>query len=89
MGASQGVLFAILLLFKRQRKRSINLHLAILLFAISSEIFHQFLLQSNYIYQLPSMVGFILPLDSLVGISLYWYVRIITHPELIIRSNGF
>jgi len=82
LGASQGFLFAVLLAFKRQKKRVINLHLAILLFAISSEIFHQFLLQSHYIYQLRPMVGFALPLDALVGISLYWYVRIITHPEL-------
>lgn len=82
LGAGQGYLFVILLAFKRQEKRVINLHLAILLFAISSELFHQFLLESHYIYQLPSMVGFALPLDALVGISLYWYVRIITHPEL-------
>lgn len=82
LGASQGFLFAILLVFKRQKKRVINLHLAILLVAISSEIMHQFLLQSNYIYQFKSLVGFALPLDSLVGISLYWYIRIITHPEL-------
>lgn len=82
LGASQGYLFAILLAFKRQRKRVINLHLAILLFAISSEILQQFLLQTNYIYQLQPMVGFAMPLDALVGISLYWYVRIITHPEL-------
>ena len=72
----------VLLLFKWQRKRIINLHLAILLFAISSEILHQFLLQTHYIYQVQPLVGFILPLDALVGISLYWYVRIITHPEL-------
>ncbi len=86
LGASQGLLFAVMLLFKRQRKRIINLHLAILLFAISSEILHQFLLQTNYLYRLQPLVGFILPLDSLVGISLYWYVRIITHPE---RDHSF
>jgi len=72
----------ILLAFKKQRNRAINLHIAILLFAISSEVAHQFLLQTHYIYQLPFLVGFALPLDALVGISLYWYVRIITHPEL-------
>jgi len=82
LGASQGYLFAVLLAFKRQRKRVVNLHLAILLFAISSEILQQFLLQTHYIYQLKPVVGFALPLDALVGISLYWYVRIITHPEL-------
>lgn len=82
LGASQGLLFAVLLLFKWQRKRIINLHLAILIFAISSEILHQFLLQTHYIYQVQPLVGFTLPLDALVGISLYWYVRIITHPEL-------
>ncbi len=82
LGAGQGYLFAVLLAFKRQRKRVINLHLAILLFAISSEIFQQFLLQTHYVYQLQPLVGFALPLDALVGISLYWYVRIITHPEL-------
>lgn len=81
-GACQAGLFIILLLFKNQPKRIINLQLAILLFAISSEVAHQFLLQTNYIYRVPFLVGFVLPLDSLVGISLYWYIRIITHPEL-------
>lgn len=81
-GACQAGLFILLLLFKKQPKRIINLHIAVLLFAIGSEVAHQFLLQTNYIYRAPFLVGFALPLDSLVGISLYWYVRIITHPEL-------
>lgn len=81
-GACQALLFAVLLLFKKQRKRVINLHLAILLLAIGAEVGHQFLLQSQYVYQIPFLVGFALPLDALVGISLYWYVRIITHPEM-------
>lgn len=85
-GSCQALLFILLLVFKKQRKRAINLHIAILLFAIGSETAHQFLLQSNYIYQMPFLVGFALPFDSLVGISLYWYVRLITHPEL---NNSF
>lgn len=82
LGASQAVVFIVLLVFKKQTKREINIHIAVLLFAIASEVGHQFLLETKYIYQLPWLVGYVLPLDALVGISLYWYVRIITHPEL-------
>ena len=81
LGGCQGLLFSLLLLFKHQAKRIINVHLAVLLFSISSETLHQFLIETHYIYQLPALAGFILPLDALVGISLYWYVRIITHPQ--------
>lgn len=82
LGASHGWLFTVLLLLKRQAALSINLHLAVLLFSISSEIAHQFLLQTGFIYQLRPLVGIALPMDALVGVSLYWYVRKITHPEL-------
>ncbi|MFK7977576.1 MAG: helix-turn-helix transcriptional regulator [Halioglobus sp.] len=81
-GTCQAGLFVILLAFKQQPKRVINFHIAILLFAISAEVGHQFLLQTHYIYQVPLLAGCALPLDALVGISIYWYVRIITHPEL-------
>ena len=81
LGGFQGLIFALLLLFKSQVKRVINLYLALILGALSFETLHQFLLQTHYIYQFKFLAGFILPFDSLIGISLYWYVRIITHPE--------
>lgn len=82
LGATQGWLFSVLLLFKRQEVGSINRHLAVLLFSISTEIGHQFLLQTGLIFQLRPLTGLTLPLDALVGVALYWYVRTITHPEL-------
>ena len=81
MTSLQGFLFAVLLFFKSHQRRSINLHLSIILLAISLEVFHQFLIESNVIYQIPMFVGFVLPFDSLVGIALFWYVRCATHPE--------
>jgi AraC-like DNA-binding protein/uncharacterized Tic20 family protein len=79
--AMQGFIFAILLFFKRHQRRSINIHLSIILLAISLEVLHQFLIESNVIYHIPMLVGFVLPFDSLVGIALFWYVRCATHPE--------
>jgi len=81
MGAFQGVLFSILLLFKKHQRRSINLHLSIILFALSAETFHLFLLKTNYINELKILAGFSLPFDGVIAISLYWYVRTITSPE--------
>ena len=79
--AFQGLVFAILLIFKRQPTRSINIHLVIMLLAITAETLHQFLFKTQLIYQVSYLAGFVLPLDSLVGIALYWYVRTIIHPE--------
>jgi AraC-like DNA-binding protein len=80
-GACQAAFFIALLAFNKHHTRKINFHLATLLLAIGSEVAHQFLLQSGYIHRVPFLIGFALPLDALVGVSLYWYVRIITHPE--------
>lgn len=81
MGAFQGVLFSILLVFKKHQRRSINLHLSIILLALSAETFHLFLLKTNYINELKILAGFSLPFDGVIAISLYWYVRTITYPE--------
>ena len=81
LGGCQGLVFALLLLFKPQAKRAINVYLAFILISLSFETLHQFLLQTQYIYQFKYLVGFILPFDALIGISLYWYVRVITQPE--------
>ena len=83
--AGQGLLFAVLMFFKPHQSRAINLHLTLILFSISAEVFHQVLLETGYIHHIRPIVGYILPLDSIIGISLYWYVRITTFPE---RDNS-
>ena len=81
MGAFQGVLFSVLLVFKKHQRRSINLHLSVMLFALSIEILHIFMLKSGYINNFKPFAGFALPFDGVIVISLYWYVRTITFPE--------
>ena len=84
LAAGQGIIFAILLYFRSKKSRKINIHLSIILIAFSIEIFQKFLIDTNYIFQLPLLVGANLPFDACIGIALYWYVRQLTHPE---RNN--
>jgi AraC-like DNA-binding protein len=81
LAVGQGVIFAVLLYFRSKKSRCINIHLSIILIAFSIEIFQKFLIDTNYIYQFPLLVGSNLPFDGCVGIALYWYVRQLTHPE--------
>lgn len=81
LASGQGLFFTLLLIFGRLQRRSINIHLSIMLFAISIEVLQQFLVETNIIYQVPYLIGMALPFDALVGISLFWYVRLITFPE--------
>ncbi|WP_448248402.1 helix-turn-helix domain-containing protein [Thalassotalea agariperforans] len=82
LAAGQGIVFAILLYFRSQKSRKINIHLSIILIAFSVEIIQKFLIDTQYIFQFPAVVGINLPFDACVGIALYWYVRQATHPEM-------
>lgn len=82
IGAFQGLFFALLLMFMNPRRRRINAHLSIILIAFGLQLFHQFLIETGYIYSLKPLVGFVLASDFVIGIALYWYIRNITHPEL-------
>jgi AraC-like DNA-binding protein len=82
IGAFQGAFFAVLLMLMNRQRRKINVHLSIILVAFGLQLFHQFLIESEYIYQMKPLVGFVLALDLFVGVALYWYLRNITHPEL-------
>ena len=81
LAAGQGLVFAILLFFRGRKSRAINIHLSIILIAFTVEVIQKFLLDTHYIYQLPTLVGLSLPFDASVGIALYWYVRQATSPE--------
>jgi len=81
LGAFQGAFFAFLLMIKH-RRRMINQHLAIMLASFGLLLFHQFLIESGYIYQVKALVGFAIPLDILSGPTFYCYIHSITRPDL-------
>ncbi len=87
IGAFQGVFFAVLLIFKDQRQRMINIHLAIILLDLGLQLFHLFLIESGYIHSVKHIVGFNLPIDIIVGVALYNYIRNITYPQSSHRAN--
>lgn len=82
IGAFQGIFFAFLLMLINKRRQRINVHLSVILIAFGLQLFHQFLIETGYIYTLKPLVGFVLAVDFVVGVALYWYLRNITHPEL-------
>lgn len=81
LGAVQGILFGSLLMFLRKGHRRANLLLGLMLFSLSFILFHQFLIDSAYIYNLPYLTGFTLPLEAFFGPLLFRYVQILTAPD--------
>lgn len=81
LGVVQAILFACLLFFIRRGHHQANRLLALILLFFSATLFHQFLIDSHYIYKLPALAGFTLPLEVFYGPLLFRYIQILTQPE--------
>ena len=82
LGGIQGLFLAALLLRLRKNNFSANRYLATILAALGLTLLHQYLVVTDYILQIPALIGTTMPLDLIYPSSLYLYVRSMTQPNL-------
>ena len=77
LGGIQGLLFAVLLLVRKQNYQA-NRFLTVFLATIGLTLIHQFLIDSGYISHSQFLIGSTLPLEFIFPPTLYLYIRSIT-----------
>ena len=80
LGGFSGLLLGWLLLYLRRKNFSANTFLAIILASRGLTLIHQFLFETQLLYQTPSLIGYVLLTEVLLPPALYLYVRNMTQP---------
>jgi len=83
LGSVNSALISIFLLFFQKSNARTNRYLAFILLFLGMDLFHQFLIDSNYIYQLQPIIGFFMQFEVLFGPLLYLYIRDLTNPDAV------
>ncbi len=80
LGGFNGILLGWLLLYLRRRNTLANRFLMTILVSRGLTLIHQFLVETNLLYQVPSLTGYVLLTELLLPPALYLYVRTMTQP---------